>query len=90
MLWKASLKKLGTTPEEYSRMLLAQNGVCKICRKPETSLTAKGAVKMLAVDHNHVTKQVRGLLCHRCNAMLGYAIDNPLILRAGADYLERA
>jgi hypothetical protein len=51
----------------------------------------------LVVDHDHECcpgktscgKCVRGLLCHHCNTALGYARNNPTILRALADYLER-
>jgi len=44
-------------------------------------------------DHDHSTgKRIgrfRGWLCVGCNSALGYARDNPRILRDLADYLER-
>jgi hypothetical protein len=52
------------TPEEYEIMLAAQGGVCAICTRPPKT-------KRLAVDHNHKTGEVRGLLCARCNQILG-------------------
>lgn len=55
------------TVEQYDAMLTAQNGVCAICCKPETR---KGY--NLAVDHDHETGRVRGLLCKRCNRVLGF------------------
>jgi hypothetical protein len=45
--------------------------VCAICQQPETALSRNGAVPPLAVDHNHTTDDVRGLLCMRCNLLLG-------------------
>lgn len=41
------------------------------------------------IDHDHNTGRVRGLLCHLCNLTLGSAGDNPAILKALAEYLER-
>ncbi len=57
----------GITKEEYERLLRFQNGVCWICgRQPQT--------KRLAVDHDHKTGAVRGLLCANnergCNAAI--------------------
>ena len=61
---KTKLKMLyGITPEQYDAMFQAQGGVCKICGSPPDK-------KALAVDHNHTTKKVRGLLCGRCNRIL--------------------
>jgi hypothetical protein len=40
-------------------------------------------------DHDHTTGQFRGWLCHRCNVSLGLMADDPVRLRAAADYLER-
>ena len=53
-------------PEDYARLFLAQGGGCGIC-------TAKPSDRrMLDVDHDHRTGEVRGILCHRCNRGLGY------------------
>jgi hypothetical protein len=32
---------------------------------------------------------VRGVLCQRCNKMLGYAVDDPERLRKGIEYLTQ-
>ena len=69
------------TDELYDRMLLAQGGVCFICRRPPKT-------RRLAVDHDHVTKEVRGLLCFRCNHGLIGRRRDPEIFRRAADYLE--
>jgi hypothetical protein len=66
----------------YARLHAAQGGRCSICR------LATGASKRLAVDHDHVTGEVRGLLCGPCNTMLGRYRDSPEILRRAIAYLE--
>lgn len=54
------------TPEMYLAIFAFQGGVCYACGQAEP---VKG--RSLAVDHNHATSLVRGLLCGRCNAILG-------------------
>ena len=68
---------------EYEQMLQDQGGVCKICSRPETRLNRWGDLARLAVDHDHVTNKVRGLLCHSCNTALG-------LLQENADLVQRA
>lgn len=82
--------KFGITGAEYDRMFKEQDGKCAICRQPETSIDPRnGRPKALAVDHDHRTGDVRGLLDVRCNRVLGYARDDVEILRAAIAYLER-
>lgn len=76
--------KYGITEDQYNQMLLDQEGVCAIC---------KGGNKFkkpwnLAVDHDHDTGKVRGLLCQACNRTLGLIGESVNALRAAADYLE--
>ncbi len=59
----------GITYEEYETLLAAQEGVCAICGGG----TSK---RHFAVDHNHRTGQVRGLLCARCNTGLARFMDS--------------
>lgn len=68
--------------EEYSALLNLQGGVCAICgQRPVT--------RRLAVDHDHTTGEVRGLLCSRCNHdLLGAGHDNVDRLRSAAAYLD--
>lgn len=74
------LRTYGITPEEYQRMLEEQNGLCAICHQPER-MKLRGRVKQLCVDHDHATGKVRRLLCHPCNAKLGWVENNlPAIL----------
>lgn len=86
---KARLKdRFGLTLKEYDQMFEAQGGVCAICGKKETAKNRYG-LKHLAVDHNHETKQVRGLLCDKCNLVIGWAKDDKERLLKAALYLEK-
>ena len=67
---------------EYQQKLEQQNGVCAICFGTDTG-------KSLAVDHDHVTGQIRGLLCGRCNPAIGYLRDSAELARKVANYLEQ-
>lgn len=65
----------------YGMLLEAQGGKCAICLK------ATGAHKKLAVDHDHDTGEIRGLLCVLCNRyLLGYAGE--MTLRRALHYLQ--
>ena len=81
-------RKFGVTRKQYGDLLLTQDGNCAICRKPETA-TRNGLVKALAVDHDHATGIVRGLLCSECNTMLGKAKDDRNVLLAAVKYLDK-
>jgi hypothetical protein len=79
-------KNFGITLVEYEGILAAQGGVCGICRLPERSIDPRnGELFALAVDHDHTTGRIRGLLCANCNRGIGlFADDNALLLRAAA------
>ncbi|MGE0576133.1 MAG: endonuclease VII domain-containing protein [Reyranella sp.] len=62
----------------------AQEGRCKICRRP----AEEGQWKVLRVDHDHATGKIRGLLCHHCNVALGHFGDSPELLERAAEYLR--
>ena len=80
----------GMTLEQFEQRLAAQNGVCAICGEPERACSRQGRIKRLAVDHDHATGRIRGLVCHGCNRALGYFNDNPNKMRAAIAYLENA
>jgi hypothetical protein len=82
------LKKFGICLDDYNKKLSEQNNVCAICLRPET-FVLKGIVPSLAVDHCHKTGKVRGLLCRKCNQMLGLAEDNQNTLSNAIIYLKR-
>lgn len=69
------------TDAEYDQRLAEQGGGCAICGTPPKT-------RRLAVDHDHKTGAIRGLLCHRCNRTLA-AWVTPAWLRHASDYLER-
>jgi hypothetical protein len=77
------------TVEEYDHMFEQQGGLCAICGKPETAKHQSGCVAHLAVDHDHKTGNVRGLLCRRCNFIVGYAKDSKEVLLRAALYMEQ-
>ncbi len=57
----------GMTLDRYNKMFAEQNGCCKICGVHQVELC-----KRLAVDHDHGTGEIRGLLCGSCNLALGH------------------
>lgn len=79
-------RKFGITLEDYDEMIAAQENKCAICQLPQELNVLK---RKLAVDHNHKTKQVRGLLCDKCNRGLGFFGDNFGILFKAAEYLRK-
>jgi hypothetical protein len=76
------LRRYGITLAQYEWLLRQQDGVCAICSQP----CATG--KNLAVDHDHVTGAVRGLLCDRCNHAIGSLEDDPGRADQAAAYLR--
>lgn len=78
----------GITQEEFEALLEAQDGVCAICGQPETARHQNGGIRSLAVDHDHATGRVRGLLCTNCNHALGKFKDDADRLRRAIAYLE--
>jgi recombination endonuclease VII len=72
----------GLSSGDYDRLYAIQGGKCYICQR------ATGASKRLAVDHNHVTGEVRGLLCKSCNKdVLGHLRHDIEALQRAIDYL---
>ena len=80
-------KNYGISAENYRILHDAQNGLCAICHKPETK-TRNGVKFDLCVDHDHVTGQIRGLLCSTCNIGLGHFKDNLELLSRAINYLQ--
>lgn len=72
----------GLTVDEYETLYNHQGGVCVLCENPPGK-------RALAVDHCHLTGQVRGLLCSNCNNGLGLFKDDPKLLQKAIKYLEK-
>lgn len=82
-------RKFGISTETYEEIKKSQDGKCAICRCEESFINKRsGVLQELSVDHCHDMMHVRGLLCVRCNRMLGYARDDIGILRSAIEYLE--
>lgn len=80
------LKKFNINTNDYGQLFNKQGKKCAICR---SSKPGRKGVKYLSVDHCHETDKVRGLLCMRCNLLIGQAQDNIDILKSAIDYLEK-
>lgn len=76
-------RKYGLTLEAFESMLFGQGSACAICGSIEWGSHGP------TIDHNHETGDIRGILCKRCNLVLGYLRDSPQIALAVADYLEQ-
>ena len=75
---RAIRRLYGLSLDDYNRLLAKQGGGCGIC----------GKMGRLCVDHDHATKEVRGLLCHSCNLALGKLGDTPEAIENALRYLQ--
>jgi len=69
--------------ERYNELLDKQNHKCAICTEPSINFK-----KALAVDHNHKTGKVRGILCDNCNRALGYLKESEEIIINLLNYVK--
>ena len=85
------------TVDYYDHLLAAQNGVCAICKQPE-SMKQGETIRSLSIDHDHnccpgskksCGKCIRGLLCFKCNRGLGLFQDDAVYLHNAATYLDK-
>lgn len=83
-------KNYNLSLDDYNALLVAQSHCCAICGKHESQNdVGNRGTKKLAVDHDHVTGAIRGLLCTKCNTGLGAFQDNIETLLAAALYIEK-
>lgn len=75
-------RRFGISEKDYERMFTAQSKGCAICGRPPKK-------NHLAVDHDHKTGRVRGLLCYNCNRRLIGRFRNPETFEKAARYLRR-
>jgi len=84
---RRNLRQYGLTPDCFNSMWLEQDGKCAIC---QCAMAPRGRRKdAAAVDHNHATGKVRGLLCRGCNHGIGNLKDDPEVLKRAIQYLEQ-
>lgn len=76
-------RKYGLTPGAFDALLRGQGGKCAACG------TVDWRPNGPAVDHDHATGAVRGILCGKCNLTEGLFKGDPSRVRALADYMER-
>lgn len=79
-------RRYGLTLDQVESMWSEQRGLCKACG--EEMLRGGNGARAMAVDHDHTTGAVRGLLHQRCNMAIGQALDDPELLRKLAAYLD--
>lgn len=77
-------RKYGITHAAYEELLKRQQGKCAICQ----SADCREKSGFWCIDHDHVTGQVRGLLCRMCNVGLGNLQESRLVLAMAVDYLS--
>jgi hypothetical protein len=78
------LYRYGVTEEKFNRMLEVQGGLCGICCEPMKP------GKFTHVDHDHMTGEVCGLLCHNCNTAIGLLDHESWKLESAKEYLEES
>jgi predicted nucleic acid-binding Zn-ribbon protein len=76
-------ERYGITIEEYESLLELQDHKCAICGK------SMDEGRRLAVDHDHKTKKIRGIIHLRCNTAIALFGESPEICRKAAEYLEK-
>lgn len=77
------LKKYGISSETYNGLSESQNEKCKICGGDNSHIR-----RSLAIDHNHDTGEIRGLLCNRCNTTLGHIKEDIQLLENMIAYIK--
>lgn len=80
---QSTKSKYGYSSLDRERLLTEQNNLCKIC-----STDIPGG-RGWCLDHDHNSKEIRGVLCHSCNLMLGHSKDNIDILKKAIEYLSK-
>lgn len=77
---KKRCARYGMSETQFWDMYTDQNKQCKICC---LEIEAENS----AIDHNHSTGEIRGILCKTCNRALGLFRDSPKVLENALDYL---
>lgn len=70
-------KRYGIGEDEVRMLIDRQGELCPVCGKTQAT----------AVDHDHVTGAIRGILCADCNTGMGQLRDDSWVLRRAIEYL---
>jgi hypothetical protein len=82
-------KNYGLDTNGYEKLLNIQQGGCAICgKKSDTYLPQCKKNKKLAVDHDHETGKIRGILCENCNRGIGLLSHSIELLKNAMDYIN--
>ncbi len=77
---ESARRKFRLTDKEYNTLIEKSKEGCEVCSRP---------LSKVCIDHNHLTGEVRGVLCNNCNTALGLVGDNVDTLSKLIQYLER-
>lgn len=75
------LKQYGIEHHEFASLVTRQAGLCAICE-------LKMKPGHTCVDHDHLTGEVRGLLCRTCNIGIGHLRDSPTLITSALEYVS--
>ena len=81
---KYLLRTYGISLSQYNKILKNQKDCCGVCGKHKSEET-----RNLAVDHNHMTREIRGILCFKCNHFVIGRHRDPELLQKASDYLRK-
>lgn len=81
--WKHILANYGLTKDQWISLFNSQGNMCACCLRTEP------LAQNWHTDHNHITGEVRGIVCQPCNEMIKGAQDSKLRLQFGIHYLEK-
>lgn len=81
--------RYGIEPHQFDQLLMAQNGCCAICLR-KLRIDGRRGKDSAAIDHDHETNAVRGIVCLGCNTGLDVFADDVDTLQRAIAYLELA
>lgn len=76
------------TRNKYEEYVKSRGENCEVCGIP-ISVGVKKPKERACLDHNHITGELRGILCSNCNTALGLVAENTEVLRQMILYLEK-
>jgi len=77
--------KYGITLDDYHMLLTEQKEKCAICIIDLSNIPNSNK----HIDHNHSNYKVRGILCKKCNSLLGNLKEDIAIILKMIQYLEQ-